>query len=138
MYSLHLEREVSTSHQLKKHDGKCKNLHGHNFKFSVDISATHLISGGSSDGMVVDFGTIKRILDTVDHTHINSVAPTEEMREQPTAERLAKFFAEKIYKESHNPSILAVSVRVEEATGQSVSYRFNAQDPTHLASIYNK
>lgn len=122
MYKLSLERDVAVSHQLKKHDGKCANLHGHNLLIKVDIESTGLISGGSSDGMVVDFGTVKRIIDTLDHTHINSFGITPELREQPTAERIASTLANTIYKASNNPFITQITVSVEEARGQSVSF----------------
>lgn len=122
MYKLSLEREVAISHQLKKHDGKCANLHGHNLLIKVEIDATELIDGGSSDGMVVDFGTVKKIIDTLDHSHLNSFGLTPQLREQPTAERLAQFLASTILKQSNNPSITRVYVSVEEARGQSVSY----------------
>lgn len=137
MYTLSLEREVAISHQLKKHDGKCANLHGHNLFIEVEIVAQKLIVGGSSDGMVVDFGTVKRIIDTLDHTHINAFAPTEELREQPTAERIAKHLSETIYKASNNPSITNILVSVEEARGQKASYLFDPTSSTSISKLFN-
>lgn len=134
MYSLKLEREVAISHQLKYHAGKCANLHGHNLLIKVDIKADKLIEGGSSDGMIVDFGDVKKIIDTLDHTHINSFAHTDELRNQPTAERLAHHLANLIYKSSGNESIRFVTVSVQEATGQSVSYTLEPQSQPHPQS----
>ena len=44
------------SHRLTNHEGLCKNIHGHTYKLEVEIDGS-LLSGGSSDGMVIDFGT---------------------------------------------------------------------------------
>ena len=113
MYSLHVEREIACSHILNLHDGKCHNLHGHNYKIVVDITTDKLIEGEvSSDGMVVDFGLVKGVIDDLDHKHLNEyfeILEQSQTREgtftkflkqcaiQPTSERLSRFIAVSIY-----------------------------------------
>jgi 6-pyruvoyltetrahydropterin/6-carboxytetrahydropterin synthase len=48
------EFHFSSGHTLTNYDGKCANLHGHNYKVVIEV-------GGNLDslGMVVDFGLIK-------------------------------------------------------------------------------
>jgi len=60
------------AHQLVGHDGKCANLHGHTYKLELAISSPNLISKGPSQGMVMDFANLKKlvnekILNRLDH-----------------------------------------------------------------------
>lgn len=76
------------AHYLPHHDGKCKNLHGHTYKLEVAVSSNSLVTGGSSTGMVMDFGDLKIIvkrvvLDQLDHISLNYIW------DNPTAEIMA-------------------------------------------------
>jgi 6-pyruvoyltetrahydropterin/6-carboxytetrahydropterin synthase len=122
MYNLHVEREIAVSHQLKYHDGKCRHLHGHNLKVIVDIEATNLIKEGSSMNMVVDFGTVKKEIDRLDHTHLNDYFEGTEIGEQPTSEILCKFLADRIADVAENDYITKIQVAIYEATGQYAQY----------------
>lgn len=52
----------SASHCLPNHDGKCRNLHGHEYKVVVAVRGNLNHSSSDSDaGMVLDFGIIKSI-----------------------------------------------------------------------------
>lgn len=57
-------------HILPNHPGKCKNLHGHNGKLIVSIWGIPM----SESGMVIDFGDLKLIVNTIveklDHAFI--------------------------------------------------------------------
>lgn len=119
MFNLHCERTIACSHQLEFHKGKCQNLHGHNFKVIVDVEATALISEGSSMGMVMDFGDIKEIIDTFDHTHLNT---TLSGCKQPTAEFLSYILASRIYNRTGNDAVTKVTVRVYETDTQYAEY----------------
>lgn len=85
--------EISCSHVLPNHRGKCSRLHGHNYKVEVTVSASAVCKhkGKSTEGMVLDFGDLKEIFKNdvdaqLDHRHLNS-----QMLEVPTAENLASF-----------------------------------------------
>lgn len=80
------------AHYLPGHDGKCQNLHGHTYKLEVTVGRDSLIEGGSSDGMVMDFGTLKPIVnklivDPLDHQCLNELLPY-----RPTAENMVNHF----------------------------------------------
>lgn len=137
MFRLHCDRTIACSHKLHQHDGKCQNLHGHNFRIVVDIEASKLIEGGSSDGMVMDFGDVKRIIDQFDHTHLNHHvaivsyigAPLYgSFTDQPTAERFAQILALEIYNTSKNCYITSVKVRVYETETQYAEFILNSTE----------
>lgn len=60
------------AHMLSKYEGKCANLHGHTYHGTVTIEGD--VSRKTS--MVVDYNTIKEVVDTFDHAVIFSA--TEE------------------------------------------------------------
>lgn len=129
------------SHMLSGHDGLCQNLHGHTYKVVVSVSGTQLTEG-SSKNMVIDFKHLKRAITTViterfDHGIIFSDYAYRNvaecalytwalqynmkyfvMPERSTAEDMAKFFKDEIFKylteELNLQNITDVEVRVYE------------------------
>jgi 6-pyruvoyltetrahydropterin/6-carboxytetrahydropterin synthase len=82
------------AHFLPDYPGKCANMHGHTYKLEVVISRSDggIISGGSSDSMVLDFSEFNKIvketvLDRVDHRVLNDVFDF-----QATSENMAGYF----------------------------------------------
>lgn len=67
MYRVEKTFKVPVGHRLSHHRGLCKNIHGHNLKIKISISARKL----DYNGMVIDFSDIKKIinpiLDEFDH-----------------------------------------------------------------------
>ena len=51
----------SMGHTLHNHDGKCVNLHGHNYRLLVTIYSDVL----NDQEMVMDFGNLKRIVSDI-------------------------------------------------------------------------
>jgi 6-pyruvoyltetrahydropterin/6-carboxytetrahydropterin synthase len=49
---------VDMGHRLMKHEGKCRNYHGHRYTFEVTIDAKEL----DKVGRVVDFGVVKDLV----------------------------------------------------------------------------
>ncbi len=55
--------EFDMGHRVPSHNGKCRNLHGHRYKVEVVVDGIVIKTKGSSDeGMVIDFGDLKRIM----------------------------------------------------------------------------
>ena len=48
--------EFDTGHRLLKHEGKCRNYHGHRYKAEIIVTT---LAGLDHVGRVVDFGVIK-------------------------------------------------------------------------------
>lgn len=50
--------DISCGHRVVGHEGKCKNLHGHNYRIHFGLTADKL----DSVGRVIDFSIIKYLL----------------------------------------------------------------------------
>ena len=74
MYILKSEHSFDSAHFLSEYDGKCSNIHGHRWKVEVEVQSENLTKGGQLEGMVIDFGDLKRdvksMADSYDHALI--------------------------------------------------------------------
>lgn len=51
------------AHALPAYEGKCHNIHGHSYKLFVTVEGMPLRQqGASTDGMVLDFGRLKQLV----------------------------------------------------------------------------
>ena len=82
MYTLSTEYWFDSAHFLTDYNGKCENLHGHQWCVTAYVRADELGTSGTEKDMVVDFATLKRIVreecDALDHTFLveeGSLAP---------------------------------------------------------------
>lgn len=51
--------DISCGHRVHGHEGKCKHLHGHNYRIHFTCQAQPHIFATDSIGRVIDFGEIK-------------------------------------------------------------------------------
>lgn len=89
MFELSVESHFSSAHHLLNYEGKCENLHGHNWKVEITVVGEEL----DKSGMLVDFKILKanleEVLERLDHKDLNSL---EELRGvSPSSENIAKF-----------------------------------------------
>ena len=105
------------AHALYGHDGKCKNIHGHNYNLFVTVIGIPIKNiSNVKCGMVMDFGDLKEIvnneiIEKFDHSVIfNKNTPHEKLANdlvndghkvvmadyQPTIEEMVMDFANKI------------------------------------------
>ena len=59
-FSIVVEQKLCMAHRLMGHPGKCKNLHGHNYRVRVRICRDARDVDADNKGMVMDFGEIKK------------------------------------------------------------------------------
>src|SRR6266436_3795855 len=123
MFQVTRELRFCYGHRLLNYDGKCKHLHGHNGRALITLEADRL----DALGMVVDFSTIKRVVNgwidaNLDHRMIlhkaDPILPF--LREQgepvylldvnPTAENIAKL----IFDRAAAQGLPVVSVKLWE------------------------
>jgi len=75
MYELTVHAHFSSAHHLREYQGKCEELHGHNWKVGVRIAADTL----DHLGMVIDFKVLKnelhKIIERLDHRNLNDIPP---------------------------------------------------------------
>jgi 6-pyruvoyltetrahydropterin/6-carboxytetrahydropterin synthase len=59
------EIQFDAAHRVPYHGSKCKHMHGHRYKVILSMTCTSLGKVGSpEDGMVMDFGIMKQVLET--------------------------------------------------------------------------
>ena len=94
MYYLQVEDAFASAHQLREYQGKCENLHGHNWRVRVRVKGREL----DKTGMLVDFGILKKLLkelmDRLDHKFLNDTPPFDALN--PTSENLAKYLYDEL------------------------------------------
>jgi 6-pyruvoyltetrahydropterin/6-carboxytetrahydropterin synthase len=86
---------LAAAHHLPDHDGKCKQLHGHNYKIEVEVEG-EIKAVPPEDGMIIDFGNLKdivqvSIINVLDHTMLNDSMP--HWAQPPTAENMCLHIA---------------------------------------------
>ncbi len=88
-WRLRVTSDFSSSHQLRHYEGKCENMHGHNFTVEVDVVGERL---DPKLGILMDFKELKRLLKVVteelDHKHLNDLPDFAERN--PSSELLAQ------------------------------------------------
>ena len=82
---LTVEFNFSAAHQLAEAAGRCRHMHGHNYKLFVTLDGPVR----ETDGMVMDFHEVDEIVEPVvaelDGRNLTDVMP------YPTAERIAEW-----------------------------------------------
>ena len=68
--------EFDAGHRIPNHEGQCRHLHGHRYSLEITIEGKIVqLNGASNEGMVIDFGDIKKIaqeliIDPWDHSFL--------------------------------------------------------------------
>lgn len=96
MFEVRVEADFAAAHFLRDYNGKCENLHGHNYKVFAHVRGFKLNEGG----MLMDFSKLKAALRAVckeiDHTNLNDMPVFDQ---NPSAERIAMFIYDGILEE---------------------------------------
>lgn len=121
MYELMIETSFASAHQLRGYKGKCENLHGHNWRVQVYVSAQHL----NSIDIAIDFHDLKRLTNEVvnqlDHKELNKVFPFTEIN--PSSENIAKWIFDNLKKKiAEYKGVTLTAVTVWESDTASVTY----------------
>ncbi len=110
MYILKLDHHFDAAHRLEFHNGLCKNLHGHRWDVNIIIRTNKL----DENGLVIDFGHVKKIINNFDHKTILKNCPKNDklidvllemkssvilLDSSPTAENIAKYIKDEIDRE---------------------------------------
>ncbi len=93
MYEVRVTADFAAAHFLRDYNGKCENLHGHNYKVYAHVRGEKLNEGG----MLLDFtylkGALREVCGQMDHTNLNDMSVFDQ---NPSAERIAAFIYNEI------------------------------------------
>ena len=113
MYEITIEGRFSSAHQLRDYEGKCENLHGHNWIVKVSIRGNNL----DDKGMLIDFKVLKKILNKIleelDHKFLNEILPFDKLN--PTAENIANYIYFKVEESLNSPGLEVSRVKIWES-----------------------
>jgi len=132
MFQVTREIRFCYGHRLLNYDGKCRHLHGHNARAVITLQADRL----DALGMVVDFSTIKKVVNGwidqhLDHRMIlhkddpalpflqKQNEPVFLMDVNPTAENIAKL----IFDHALSQGFPVVEVKLWETEDSFAVYR---------------
>ncbi len=119
-YTISKEFTFAAAHSIPGHPGKCRNLHGHNYKVRVFLEASQL----DDLGMVVDFSHLKaamrEIVDPFDHQILNEIPPFDRMTS--TAENLAGYIHGEVERRLGNERVRVRRVDVWETETSCASF----------------
>jgi 6-pyruvoyltetrahydropterin/6-carboxytetrahydropterin synthase len=124
MFEVSVEASFAAAHSLRGYQGKCENLHGHNYRVMLVVTGKEL----DKIGLLQDFTILKQALRTVtnhlDHKNLNELPPFDKVN--PSAENLARFIHEETAKHIGPQQVdgaQLTSVTVWETETASATYR---------------
>lgn len=140
MTTITKEVRFEAGHRLMNHDAKCWNLHGHNYRVVVHLTAEQI---HPETGMVMDFSHIKSrvktwldekwdhgmVLNEQDGDTVNFCRNHQYKVATVPGEPTAEFMAEYLYKEFchlwgwDRGAVKLTAVEVHETPGSSAIYR---------------
>lgn len=138
MFLLKTEVVFDAAHFLSGYNGKCKNLHGHEWRVVIEIAGDSLHTQGQTRDMIADFSDLKKDAreeaDVLDHALLIEEGSLKDttlcaLREEgfeivifpwrPTAEQLSRYFYEKMLQRGYP----VYQVSVYETPTNCASYR---------------
>lgn len=106
MYSVKIEGDFSSAHNLRHYKGKCEELHGHNWKVELAVSQNSL----DKTGMLLDFRLLKEklylVLEGLDHKYLNNLPYFKKVN--PTSENIARYIFDKVKSKGIRPKSVTV------------------------------
>ncbi len=121
MFTIYKETGFSSCHFLREYEGKCENIHGHNWKVRVYVTGENL----DAAGMLIDFRDLKKVIDdlsdVLDHKNLNDIPPFDKIN--PSAEHIARWFFKEAAKKLEDWKVKVSEVRVWETDTSCAIYR---------------
>lgn len=121
MYQLKIITSFAAAHNLRNYQGDCENLHGHNWRVEVNVTAREL----DAAGLGIDFKILKsetnQILKTLDHKYLNELEPFRDL--SPSSEQIARFLFTELSRRLDTDNVSVESVSVWESDAACATYR---------------
>jgi 6-pyruvoyltetrahydropterin/6-carboxytetrahydropterin synthase len=120
LYELKVVSSIAAAHRLRGIEGKCEELHGHNWKVEVFVTGEEL----GADGLLIDFKWSKRatakVLQELDHKFLNELDAFEGLN--PSSENLARHIHESLRKQLNQENISVSKVTVWESDTAAATF----------------
>lgn len=123
MFELKISSGFSSAHALRGYNGKCENIHGHNWQVELIVSSEKL----NDTGLAIDFKILKKylneIMEALDHKFINEIEFFKEAN--PSAENIAMYIYEEFEKKIELikcRNIIVKKVNVYETASSMASF----------------
>ena len=115
-----VKTSFAAAHNLINYQGDCENLHGHNWRVEVTVTAREL----DNAGLGIDFKVLKqetnRLLDELDHKYLNDLEPFQNA--SPSSENISRFIFEQLSQTLNTENITVEKVNVWESDNACASY----------------
>ncbi len=120
MYRLTIHTAFAAAHNLVHYQGDCENLHGHNWKVEVSVTAREL----DNAGLGIDFKILKaetnQLLKTLDHKYLNELAPFSGI--SPSSENIARYLFRELSNKLNTDNVRVEIITVWESDFACASY----------------
>ena len=120
MYRLKIETSFAAAHCLINYQGDCENLHGHNWKVEVTVTAKELDKAGLGIDFKILKGETNALLKTLDHKYLNELPPFVES--SPSSENISRYLYYQLAEKFNNGNVKLELVTVWESDFASASY----------------
>jgi len=120
VYELTVESRFAAAHQLRNYKGLCENLHGHNWKVQVTVTADAL----NEIGLGIDFKEIKvvlhQVLKELDHRFLNDLPMFQ--TDNPSSELIARWIFERLSEHLDQGHVRVARVTIWESEEACATY----------------
>ena len=120
MYKLKIITSFAAAHNLTHYQGECENLHGHNWKVEVTVSAKEL----DKAGLGIDFKILKSetnaLLKTLDHKYLNELGPF--LDASPSSENISRYIFHTLGERLNSENVTVEMITVWESDVACASY----------------
>ena len=120
MFTLCVKDSFAAAHRLVGYQGKCEDLHGHNFAVEAFFAGEKL----GDDGLLIDFKILKdylkNVLDCLDHKYLNEIPFFIERAS--SAEYIAMHIFGEVEKRMEGKEAILKEIRVWESDKAYAAY----------------
>ena len=120
MYELKVVSNLAAAHQLRNFEGRCENLHGHNWRIEAYVRGDDL----QENGILIDFKLIKkatdRVIQDLDHRFLNELEGFREIN--PSSENIARYIYESLSRDLNDDRVRVSRVTAWESDSACATY----------------
>ena len=120
MYKLKVVTSFAAAHNLNNYQGECENLHGHNWRVEVTVTASELDKAGLGIDFKVMKAQTKELLSKLDHKYLNELDCFN--GESPSSENISRYFYYELGKELNDGNVKVAMITVWESDVACASY----------------